>query len=150
MTISNTGNSQLISEKSALDCVFIGAKYTDQCAVEPLIPIYLIVTGACGLVANCCSGGTRYQEGGQREEGSVNPIQLVVQLFVFAWFVCGNVWIYTNYQPNYDDPESAEYCNKTLYLFAFWATTSYYIITGLALTCFCVYGFCAATEQIPR
>ena len=123
---------------NALECVFIGAKYKDECPVEPLIPIYLIVAGAFGLVANCCSCGIRYKEGGQSEERSVNPMQLVVQLFIFAWFVCGNVWIYTNYQPNYDDAESAEYCNKTLYLFAFWVTNSYYLIFVLVLICFCV------------
>ena len=123
---------------NALECVFIGAKYKDECPEEPLIPIYLIVAGAFGLVANCCSCGIRYQEGGQSEERSVNPMQLVVQLFIFAWFVCGNVWIYTNYQPNYDDAESTEYCNKTLYLFAFWATNSCYVIFVLVLICFCV------------
>ena len=108
--------------------------------MEPLIPIYLIVAGAGGLVANCCYCRIKYQD-----EESVNLIQPVAQVFIFAWFVCGNVLIYTNYQPNYDDPESAEYCNKTLYLFAFWATTSYHIITGLVLTCLCVAGVCAAT-----
>jgi len=132
---------------NVLDFVFIGSKYKDECPVEPLIPIYLIVAGAGGLVANCCSCGIRYQEGGQGEERSVNPIQSVVQLFTFAWFICGNVWIYKNYQPNYDDPESADYCNKTLYLFAFWVTNSYYIIFGLVLTCFCVAGTCAATAM---
>lgn len=132
---------------NVLEFVFIGCKYEDECPVEPLIPIFLIVAGAFGLFANCCSGGVRYQEGGQREEGSVNPLQSVVQLFTFAWFICGNVWIYKNYQPNYADPESADYCNKTLYLFAFWATTSYYIIFGLVLTCFCVAGTCAATTM---
>jgi len=132
---------------NALNCVFIGTKYKDECPVEPLIPIYLIVAGACGLVGNCCSCGARYQEGGQREEGSVNPIQLVVQLFVFAWFVCGSVWIYSNYEPNYADQESADYCNKTLYLFAFWVTNSYYIISGLVLICFCVAGIFAAIKN---
>lgn len=136
----------LVSLPLQIAMIIIGAKYKDECSVEPLIPIYLIVAGAFGLVANCCSCGIRYQEGGQSEERSVNPMQLVVQLFIFAWFVCGNVWIYTNYQPNYDDTESAEYCNKTLYLFAFWATTSYHIITGLVLTCLCVAGVCAATK----
>jgi len=128
----------------ALNCVLIGVKYQDECPVEPLIPIYLIVAGACGLVGNCCSCGIRYQEGDQGGERSVNPLQLVVQLFVFAWFVCGNVWIYSNYQPNYADQESADYCNKTLYLFAFWVTNSYYIIHGLVLTCLCVGGTCVA------
>jgi len=70
----------------------------------------------------------------------------MVQLFMFAWFVCGSVWIYTNYQPNYADPESADYCNKTLYLFAFWVTTSYHIVSGVVLTCFCVASFFAATK----
>ena len=114
--------------------------------MEPLIPIYLIVAGAGGLVANCCSCGVRYQEGGQREEGSVNPIQLVVQLFTSAWFICGSVWIYTNYQPNYADPDSSDYCNKTLYLFAFWVITSYYIVSGLVLTWSCVAATFAATK----
>lgn len=111
-----------------------------------MIPIYLIVAGAAGLVANCCSCGIRYQGGDQGEERSVNPLQAVVQLFLFAWFVCGNVWIYKNYPPNYADPESADYCNKTLYLFAFWVTNSYYIIFGLVLTCVCVAGVCTATK----
>ena len=98
-----------------------------------MIPIYLIVAGAAGLVANCCSCGIKYQG-----VESINPVQLVAQLFILAWFVCGNVWIYTNYQPNYDDAESTEYCNKTLYLFAFWATNSCYVIFVLVLICFCV------------
>ena len=65
-------------------------------------------------------------------------LQLLVQPFIFVWFVCGNMWIYRNYQPNYVDPESADYCNKTLYLFAYWATNSYYITFVLGLTCICV------------
>ncbi|XP_020619607.1 uncharacterized protein LOC110057373 isoform X2 [Orbicella faveolata] len=125
-----------------ISMIAIGAKYKDECPVEPSIPIYLIVAGAGGLVANCCSYGTRYQDGAEGEERCVNAIlQLVVQPFIFACFVYGNVLIYRNRQPNYADPESAYYCNKTLYLFAFWATNSYYIIFVLVLTRVCVVGF---------
>ncbi|KAL9953437.1 hypothetical protein ACROYT_G040858 [Oculina patagonica] len=124
--------------------IVIGAKYKDECPVEDMIPLYLIVAGAAGLFANCCSCGIRYSGGDDDEEKTVNPVQAIVQLFLFAWFVCGNVWIYTNYEPNYTDPESADYCNKTLYLFAFWVTNSYYIIFGLIMVCVCLGGTCVA------
>jgi len=95
---------------NALNCVFAGTKYKYECAVEPMIPIYLIVAGAGGVVVECCSYGTRYQEGAQREERWVNAVlQLLVQPFIFFWFVFGNLWIYRNYEPNYADPESADY-----------------------------------------
>lgn len=43
----------------------------------------------------------------------------------------GNVWIYSIYQPNYNKNTSVDpYCNKTLYLFAFWTTTLVYILLG--------------------
>lgn len=31
--------------------VAIGAHYRDQCPINPLIPTYLVVTGACGIVS---------------------------------------------------------------------------------------------------
>ena len=119
-----------------------GAKYEDDCPVESMIPIYLIVAGATGIVANCCNCGVKYTESGDGEEKQINPLQAVVQLFLFAWFICGNVWIYKNYEPNYNDPTSPNYCDKTLYLFAFWVTTSYYIVFGAVLIIMCLVGLC--------
>ncbi|KAJ7370662.1 hypothetical protein OS493_030776 [Desmophyllum pertusum] len=125
--------------------IVIGAKYKDECPVEDMIPIYLIVAGSAALFSNCCTCGITYKQRGNQEEQSVNPLQIVVQFFLFAWFICGNVWIYKNYEPNYTDPESPDYCHKTLYLFAFWVTNSYYIIFGLVLTCVCLAGTCAGS-----
>ena len=107
--------------------------------MENMIPIYLIVAGAAGIFANCCTCGIRYNNGNE-EERSVNPLQAVVQTFLLAWFVCGNVWIYEIYEPNYTDPSSNDFCNKTLYLFAFWVTNSYYIIFGIVLLIMCLVG----------
>lgn len=113
-----------------------------------MIPIYLIVLGSTSLFYTCCVGGRRYQSYKQSweqgEEQSVNPLRLLIDLFVFAWSICGYVWIYRNYEPNYDDPESADYCNKTLYLFAFWLSNSYLFIGGIGLLFMCgVYIFIA-------
>jgi hypothetical protein len=45
----------------------------------------------------------------------------------------GCVWVYRIYKPNMDEEHSsdADYCNKTVYLFAFWLITTAYIFLGL-------------------
>jgi len=72
--------------------IMSGAK--EECAVENMIHIYLIVAVATGLFAKRCSCGTRYQCKNQGEEKSVNPLKAVEQHFLFAWFICGKMWIY--------------------------------------------------------
>ena len=123
-----------------MDFVLTGAKYKDECPVESMIPIYLIVLGAVLLIFTCCLNGSRSQSY-NRDEGqgqSVNPLLLVMDLFIFAWFICGLVWICRAYEPNYDNPERADYCNKTLYLFAFWLSNSYLILNGVCLLIMCL------------
>ena len=50
------------------------------------------------------------------------------------------MWVYKNYEPNYSDPGSSDICDKTLYLFAFWVTTSNYIIMGAVYIISCLGG----------
>jgi len=129
-----------------------GAKYKDDCPVEGMIPIYLIVAGAVSISANfcfCCSNCyIRHEERKgntfmiSEEEANLNPFLAVAQLFLFAWFICGNVWIYKNYEPNYSNPDSSDFCDKTLYLFAFWVTTSNYIIYGVVFIIMCFVSLC--------
>ena len=111
-----------------------------------MIPIYLIVAGSAGLLSTCCSGGLRYLQRNRssEEDGQiVNPLLALMHLFLIAWFIAGNVWIYKNHEPNYTDPSSLDFCNKTLYLFAFWVTTSYNIILVVVpiIMCLVVMGF---------
>lgn len=81
-----------------LDFLLKGARYMDQCPVESMTPIYLIVAGAAGLFGNCCNGSVTYQNREKREK-KVNPLQIVMMFTLVAWFICGNVWIYENYEP---------------------------------------------------
>lgn len=46
------------------------------------------------------------------------------------------MWVYKEYEPNYD-PTKDKYCNKTLYLFAFWLITSVYIGLGVITAGLC-------------
>ena len=126
--------------------VLTGAKYKDECPVENMIPIYLIVLGSTCLFYIC---GSLYQSYKQRSEQegqcSLKPLLCLMELVISAWLICGCVWIYRKYEPNYDDPESVDYCNKTLYLFGFWLTNSYLVINGLRLLLICGICICIAS-----
>ena len=122
---------------------FLGAKYKDECPVENMIPIYLIVAGSAGLFSSCCACAVEYREA-RISPKPLSPywhviklLSILVLLPLFAWFIAGNVWIYKNYEPNYTDPKSPYFCNKTLYLFAFWVINSYYILFGVVLYIVC-------------
>ncbi|XP_068164222.1 transmembrane protein 272 [Antennarius striatus] len=123
--------------------IALGAIHQKDCPVQPLIPIYLIVMGTFSMVLNllACLPCAR-----EPEDGTTNPTSRVctawnslVSAFMFCWFIAGNVWIYSIYQPDYvkNDTVPDRYCDKTMYLFAFWTTTLVYIFLGLFLVVGC-------------
>ncbi|KAM3590888.1 uncharacterized protein V6R79_018351 [Siganus canaliculatus] len=113
--------------------ITMGALYLDECPREPYIPIYLMVLGIFGLTNLLFFART------PEDNSSCKIFQIVLSLAHLGWFIAGNVWIYSIYEPNYNkDPASTDlYCNKTLYLFAFWITTLSYILLGVYLLCVC-------------
>ena len=128
--------------------LYSGAKYKNDCPIEEKIPIYLIVAGAVGVFRNLislCQRAKKSDRDGEEEEKKRNPVESILDCFLFAWFICGNVWIYHNYKEvTYNDSSSPSYCNETLYLFAFWITTATYILIGVMCCCVCCVGVCAA------
>lgn len=122
---------------------FTGAKYKDECPIETKIPIYLIVGGSVGIFRNLLSLCQRARKENEGEEKKKNPVESILDCFMLAWFICGNVWIYSNYEPSYEN-SSSKYCDKTLYLFAFWITTATYILLGTLCVCVCFVAVCAA------
>uniref|UniRef100_A0A3Q2WKG7 Si:dkey-19b23.12 n=1 Tax=Haplochromis burtoni TaxID=8153 RepID=A0A3Q2WKG7_HAPBU len=129
-----------------------GGIYLHECPRQHYIPIYLIVLGVFSVFSVLLSCLPCSKE---PEEGTSNPLNTIYKawtsltiLFYICWVIAGDVWIYSIYQPNYDknttnvDP----YCNKTLYLFAFWINTLFNISVGffflgvfLFLLGFCLY-----------
>uniref|UniRef100_A0A3Q3IJB9 Uncharacterized protein n=1 Tax=Monopterus albus TaxID=43700 RepID=A0A3Q3IJB9_MONAL len=128
--------------------IAIGSVYLNDCPRQPYIPIYLIVVGVFGMVLSVLSCLPCAQE---PTDGTSNPLSRVcatwnslTSLFLFCWFIAGNVWIYSIYQPSYNKNATNvdAYCNKTLYLFAFWTTTLFYILLGLFVIMGCCVLFC--------
>ncbi|XP_054457879.1 transmembrane protein 272-like [Anoplopoma fimbria] len=133
--------TQVIMGIMPLAQLVVGAVYQNDCPKQPYIPIYLMVMGVVSLVLTvlsllpCCA----------RFEIQSMAWSCLVALFFFCWFTAGNVWIYSIYEPSYNQTASSmdTYCNKTLYLFAFWTTNLFYILLGFMIlmsccTCFLV------------
>ncbi|KAM8897723.1 transmembrane protein 272-like isoform 1-T2 [Spinachia spinachia] len=132
--------------------IAIGAVYLEDCPLQHYIPIYLIVVGVFGLalaVLSCLPCAQSPERGPL--DGPSTPLgrvcaawSLLTSLFLFCWFIAGNVWIYSIYEPNYirNSTNAEPYCDKTVYLFAFWTTTLIYILLALSLVGGCCGLFC--------
>ncbi|XP_046876877.1 transmembrane protein 272-like [Hypomesus transpacificus] len=125
--------SKLVMTILPIAQIAIGGIYLNNCPQERYIPIYLLVSGAFAsalAVLSCLPCSKESEEGGQSPLSSFCAAwNSLVSLFLFCWFIAGNVWIYSIYPANYDATKPP-YCDKTLYMFAFWTTTLVYIFIG--------------------
>ncbi|GAB6025552.1 hypothetical protein CHUAL_011283 [Chamberlinius hualienensis] len=128
--------------------IFLGAMHLHDCPAEKYIPVFMLVAGSTGVVIHLLSlmplckvkEDEKWVIGCLRESKSL-VVGMVLKCFFPAWFAVGSVWIYSAYEPNYENPESEFYCDKTLYLFSFWLMNSVFIVfTILYVVIFCCYG----------
>ena len=128
--------------------IVIGTIYVHDCPAERFIPIYLIVAGSVGIVANlmglCKKAKNRNEQEEEDEKVKGNPLDYFINCFLLAWFIAGNVWVYRTASNWSSDPTAGNYCHPTVFYFAFWVITSTYIIVGVVCLLVCVIGCCAA------
>ncbi len=129
--------------------LFIGLANSDKCPVEPRIPLWLQVNGACFIAFslieivkstnNCVYRGKDHTEP-SKQAILTNFIASLLIIFLLVWFGLGNFWIYGAYPESLSvTNESTNYCDNFLYLFAFWSITSAWILIGLVALCCCSY-----------
>lgn len=114
----------------------IGILYLHNCPIEPYIPIYLIVQGAVGLLILVIHvlafvhilyiTKFKYQC-----IGTVAIFMAFIMIFLFAWFIAGNFWIFSvvNRVQLTDQTKTNSYCNKNLYQAAFWLLIAQYVMS---------------------
>ncbi|XP_043928229.1 transmembrane protein 272-like [Protopterus annectens] len=134
--------SAILSILLALTTLVIGSVYLNECTKQRMIPIYLIVMGCVTIVyiifnvimksVSCVENNEDWLPG--------DVIKGIIIFFQFSWFIAGSVWIFSTFQPNYNDPKSGDYCHKVVYLYAFSITVIAYIFVGLM----CIIGSCCA------
>jgi hypothetical protein len=132
----------------AIVSFIFGILYLHNCPIQPLIPVYLIVQGAVGLLILVIHLVaivyilyiTRFK---YHFIGTVAILTAFLGLFLFAWFIAGNVWIFrvVNRVQFTDQTKTNSYCNGTLYHAAFWLLIVEYIMSVF---------FCCSITWIPQ
>ncbi|KAK3099159.1 hypothetical protein FSP39_000288, partial [Pinctada imbricata] len=136
---------------------YVGAQYLDDCPAERMIPIYLIVAGVfsfVSLVISIIKSCTKKKGDDDDEEKKNSPfvtcIDSLINLFNTVWFICGNVWVYSTQDDFVRSPTTSQnYCDPTLFYFAFWIITTTYIVIGVAILFCCIF-FCVSLCCIAK
>ncbi len=130
--------------------IAIGVLNINNCSMQKMIPFWLIMFGALSVIKNLStliqrikSFRTKSSVNSDQNQSSSNTILNVfdsfMALFLIIWFICGNIWVYANYnQVQYvDNSLEPTYCDRLTYLFSFWIITSIYLLITLGCIFFC-------------
>ncbi len=136
----------------------LGILYVQECPINKNIPIYMIVSGACGLamiifllLTSACTYCRAICIAKKSTHGFMictialgRGMQGALAIFLFIWFFIGNGWVFgVRYRVQTDRPNDINnYCNPTLYWFAFYVLIFTYVY---AIFTFCFkffFNFC--------
>ncbi|XP_028657105.1 transmembrane protein 272-like [Erpetoichthys calabaricus] len=149
-----------------LTMAFVGMKYLEDCPVQPLIPLYLLVGGIIGTlkVTVLLYDSTRMRsllsksviiadddddEYPWRQNAHKYYIHVTLSVFLFIWFILGNYWVFSVLLPNFIPPfhQPHNYCDKTLYIFAVCVLIISHTVLFLLLICTCCLFCCSKTRS---
>jgi len=127
----------IIANAIQIIMIITGAVYINSCPNRAGIPIILIITGSVNLLL-CIVESIKRQINTESNiipklVHTITAIKLLSAVSFLAWCVL----VYDSPTPNYDDPNASNYCNRYLYLYAFWLLNGILIITGTILTIAC-------------
>ncbi|XP_047487400.1 transmembrane protein 272-like isoform X2 [Penaeus chinensis] len=132
----------LLSLGLTIAFITVGAIYQDDCNVEPMIPVWLIVQGVVSFILTL-SGKSQNSKTNPEYNLAKMSLTMIVQVFAFGWFIIGNVWVFTAWakNPDFEDLTQANSCQKGLFYLALYGGIIIpYAGLALALTIItCVY-----------
>ncbi|CAL1263303.1 unnamed protein product [Larinioides sclopetarius] len=113
--------------------IVIGAEYFNDCPVQKMIPISLIVAGSVALLSNIVNFWDRFKRfsetGMPKKHTVIGWINILLNLFLAAWFVATCYWVYSA-DVQYNEETSTSYCNPHLYGFVYWLLNFIFIFFG--------------------
>ncbi|CAK6952916.1 transmembrane protein 272-like isoform X1 [Scomber scombrus] len=111
----------------------VGLVHINDCPRQPFIPIYLCGFGALFLLMLFCLAAYSNMS----NKCNMGCFWGTIAVF-FCWFFAGSITIYSIFEPNYEKTRHPDsYCNKILYLFAFWSTNLINGVTFSYLSYYC-------------
>jgi len=130
--------------------IVIGYFYREECPIEPMIPMFLLVGGgslSTQIVLELIKRTYMACKNVMDDPCFIDTIVAMIGVFNVGWFIAGTVWMSTtyNYAMLYDRAHWPGYCDKTVHDFAFWVLMVFYIILWAALLCCCCIRVCMAS-----
>lgn len=122
--------------------VVVGASHMHDCPAEN-IPTFLVIGGCVWVFKNMLHLWSKCRKSTGQPELEADIVMRhrkydsIINCFLFGWFIAGCFLVYKVYPPNYVDKNNADYCNRTVYLYAFWLVTSTFIVFGLFIGTVC-------------
>ncbi|CAF0744970.1 unnamed protein product [Adineta ricciae] len=133
-------------------------QYFDQCPIQPMIPIYMIVhaaihltvmmVGICGIINVRCNFPRDTQQSSPIGVAILVIILvsvLIMSLFSFAWLITGSVWIFgakANGVQGDNPNDTGTYCQSELFRPAFVLLIINYILHVVIVSLIIVRRFC--------
>lgn len=105
--------------------IVVGALNLDDCPVEHYIPIWLIVSGCVVAflqivyIIKASIDIHLFKDKSSPVSKLYSLFNTLLILFSLGWFIAGNVWVFSHYPPNVDEPSNAEFCEAGVYYFSF-------------------------------
>ncbi|XP_067134424.1 uncharacterized protein [Centruroides vittatus] len=119
--------------------IIFGTIYLKECPAQKYLPVFLIVGGITIIIKTLLDVSFRFVKNKKKEKKRFTLPLIILQIFLFSWFVTGCVWVYQMYPPVYDDNSDSRYCNRNLYLFTFWTISSIFILVALYICFLCLF-----------
>ncbi|CAF3338375.1 unnamed protein product [Rotaria sp. Silwood1] len=142
----------------------LGIRYIKDCPVDNKIPLYMIVSGACGigiilflLLSSTC---TFYRSSIVARKSThkfmictiafARGMQGIIAIFLLIWFFVGNFWVFgARYRLQTNNPNDNNYCHPVLYWFGFYVLIFTYVFAViLCFLRFCANFFCCRAHDI--
>ncbi|XP_050416732.1 transmembrane protein 272 [Patella vulgata] len=134
--------------------ISIGVKYLNDCPVQPMIPVYLLVGGCFGLVKlGSCFWKTiqskrdesidNIYDAGQKgifSSRTNRVMSIVLSVFLSVWHGLGTFWVGSIWRPRYKQliHEPSNWCDSTVYIFAMCQILGLYAFMCLFCLTFCL------------
>lgn len=126
-----------------------GAVYFDDCELQEMIPIFLIVLGCASLLHTILNivkrlliwmknTGETHRQVKYCLYNLSSFFEGILMLFMLIWLIAGTFWVFDSYKDwETTDEDAKNYCHPVVYLFSFILLVVFYCLMAISLCCCC-------------
>lgn len=131
--------------------VYVGFTTTSDCPAEPMIPIYLTISGICSILRTIWYflevWLIRRRHIGLVFRQYINCALCVMTAGLATLYLLGIYWVISVAWPNLENIDAYNYCNPTTYLLAF--VTVIGILVLITFWCLCICSLASQVVPVP-